>query len=143
MGSKEVEKKPKGSQAEFQAVLRDAAKLYKESAGQSINEYMSPRMNSVEDLKMQLNVNNDRFSSFRSKRASLFSALSAMLKPVEIVGEVVSGAAGEVFPATQSIFSAVMFLINAANNVSTTYDSILDLFNQLKVSFPVHKCTDM
>ena len=120
-------------EAAFQAVLSDAAKLYRETSGQKIDDFMDPPMRGIDDLKHQLDTQNDRFSAFRAKRESLFGALSAMLKPVEIVGEVVSGAAGEVFPPTQTIFTAVMFLVNAANDVSSTYDSILELFEQLKV----------
>ena len=120
-------------EAEFQAVLSDAAKLYREASGQALDDFMDPPMHNIDDLKHQLDIHNGRFSAFRAKRESLFGALSAMLKPVEIVGEVVSGTAGEMFPPTQSIFSAVMFLVNAANDVSSTYDSILELFEQLKV----------
>lgn len=121
-------------EAEFQAVLSDASKLYKETSGPKIHDFMNPPMRTVDDLKHQLDVHNQRFTTFRSKRESLFGALSAMLKPVEIVGEVVSGVAGEVFPPTQTIFSAVMFLVNAANDVSSTYDSIVELFSQLRAS---------
>ncbi|KAL6865505.1 hypothetical protein ACO1O0_001599 [Amphichorda felina] len=129
MGSKDD--RPR-AEAEFQAVLEDAAKLYKETSGQTIDEFMNPPMRGIDDLKHHLDAHNDRFSSFRAKRDSLFGALSAMLKPVETLGEVVSGPASEVFPPTQSIFSAVMFLVNAAHDVSSTYDSILELFEQLK-----------
>ena len=130
MGSKDD--RPR-AEAEFQAVLEDAAKLYKETSGQTIDEFMNPPMRGIDDLKHHLDAHNDRFSSFRAKRDSLFGALSAMLKPVETLGEVVSGPASEVFPPTQSIFSAVMYLVNAAHDVSSTYDSILELFEQLKV----------
>ena len=121
-------------EAQFQSVLTDARKIYSQSSGKhdNIDEFMAPTIRSVEELKMRLDSSNQNFSNFRAKRAGLFGSLSAMLKPVELVGEVVTGATSEVFPATQSIFSAVMFLVNAANNVSTTYDSIQELFDQLR-----------
>ncbi|KAI6781658.1 uncharacterized protein J7T54_003923 [Emericellopsis cladophorae] len=133
MGSKTEKEEPPGYEAsEFQAVLTDARALYRETSGDNLDDFMSPPMRTLSDLKTQLDISNEHFSSFRAKRASLFGVLTTMLKPVEIVGEVVSGAAGEIFPPTQSIFSAVMFLVNAANNVSSTYDSIVQLFGQLK-----------
>lgn len=120
-------------ETEFQAVLADAAKLYKKSSGKNIGDFMAPPMSSIDDLKKQLDDHNDSFSAFRSKRKTLFDTLTAMLQPVEVLGEIVASAAGEVFPASQNVYSAVLFLINAAHDVSSMYDSILELFDELKV----------
>lgn len=129
-------------EAEFAAVLADAGKLYKETSGQSVEDYMTPPMKSLDDLKHQLDLQNERFSAFRAKRESLFGTLSAMLKPVEIVGDIVSNSSSDLFPPSQGIYSAVMYLVNAANDVSSTYDSISELFEQLKVRLtPLSACS--
>ncbi len=125
--------KQPGVKAEFQAVLAESAKRYKDTSGQNISDFINPTLCSIDELKRQLDAHNDGFSAFRKKRESLFGTLSAMLKPVEMVGEIVSGAASDAFPAASSIFSAVMFLVNAADDVSSKYDSIVELFEQLKV----------
>lgn len=119
--------------AQFVAVIADAAKMYSESSGQSVGDFMKPPMRNLNDLKKQIDRQNEGFTAFRAKREGLFSALSAMLAPIETVGEIVVGPASEVFPPSQNIFSAVMYLINAANDVSDAYDTILELFVQLKV----------
>ena len=124
---------PSQAQIEFGEILQAAAKKYADGSGNSIMEYMNPPMKTVEELVGQIQRQNDRFSSFRARKNKIFGALHAALKPVELVGEVASGAAAEAFPATQGIFAAVMHLINAANDVSSTYDSILDLFEQMNV----------
>lgn len=122
--------------AQFVAVIADAAKLYKESSGSSaIDAFMTPPMRSLDDLKQQVDRQNDGFTAFRKKREGLFGVLSTMLMPIELVGDIVAGSASDVFPPSQNIFAAVMFLINAAHNVSEAYDSILALFEQLKVGF--------
>lgn len=121
-------------ESQFQAVLSEAAKIYKKSSGKNINDFMTPPMTSVNDLMQQVDGHNDSFSTFRSKRAGLFNVLSAMLEPLEIIGGIVSGAASQAFPASQNIYSAVLYLINGANDVSSTYDTILELFEELKVS---------
>ncbi len=122
-----------GGETQFAAILADAAKVYADSVGSSIDEFMKPPMRSVEDLTHQLDIQNERFSEFRAKRHAIFGAIATALKPVEMVGDIVSGAASEVFAPSQNIYSAVMYLVNAAHDVSSTYDSIIELFEELKV----------
>lgn len=131
-----VDRKPQAMESLFAAILADAAKLYSESSGNAISlgDFSAPQMNSVEDLKHHLELQNGKFSQFREKRQSIFDAISVALRPVELVGEMVAGVASDVFAPAQSIFCAVMYLVNAANNVSSMYDSIVELFDQLKVS---------
>jgi hypothetical protein len=138
MGSTEAsmdDKDPTATRArtEFSAVLTEAAKRYKDSSGESLEDFMTPPMRSLDDLKTQLARQNEHFSSFREKRDTIFSTLSLVLKPVESLGDVILGTAANVYPPTQSIFAAVTLLVGAANNVSSAYDSIVGLFNQLKV----------
>lgn len=132
---KEQQQPPPAMDVQFAAVVADAAKLYRESSGEAAEDFMTPPMRSLDDLKTQLNRQNEGFSAFRDKRDNIFSTLSAMLTPVQVVGELVVGPASEAFPPAQNIFSAVMYLINAANNVSAAYDTIVELFVQLKVSY--------
>jgi hypothetical protein len=120
--------------AAFAAILSDATRRYKDTGGESLDDYLKPPMRSVADLAQQLDQQNERFSEYRAKRHSIFSAVSTALKPVELVGDIVAGGAAEVFPPTQHIFSSVMYLISAAHDVSSVYDSIVALFEQLKVS---------
>ena len=122
--------------AQFAAVVAEAAKRYRKASGQSVEDFMTPPMRSLDDLKAQLDQQNEGFTTFRAKRDNIFSTLSAMLKPVEIVGDVIAGAASETFPPAQSIYSAVMYLVGAANNVSAAYDTIMELFTELEVGSP-------
>ncbi|KAF4120891.1 TPR protein [Geosmithia morbida] len=119
-------------EAAFQAVIADAAELHKESSGHSINDFMNPPMRSIDDLNSQLDNYNKSFGAFRSKRDSIFGTLKAMLQPIQAVGDIVAGAAGEAFPATQTIYTAILFLVNAAKDVSSNYDAIFELFELLK-----------
>ncbi|PHH90061.1 hypothetical protein CDD83_4633 [Cordyceps sp. RAO-2017] len=123
---------PPDVRSQFAQVVADAARLYKDKAGESLDDFSTPAIKSVEDLERQLSLQNDEFSAFRAKRQAVFDALNTTLKPVELVGEIVAGAAASAFAPAQSIYAATMFLINAAHNVSTTYDSIIELFDQLK-----------
>lgn len=132
---KKIVKKPQGVEAQFAAILADATKLYNDSSdkGPTLKEFLTPPMKSVSDLTLQLTIQNDQFSHFREKRQKIFDAVGAALRPVELIGDIVAEGASEVFPPTQGIFAAVMYLVNAAHDVSAMYDSILDLFEKLKV----------
>lgn len=121
---------------QFAVILADAAKLFADTTNESLDAFMKPPMRTVDDLTHQLDLQNERFSEFRAKRHAIFGAIATVFKPVEMVGDIISGAAAEVFAPSQNIYSAVMYLINAANDVSSVYDSIIELFEQLKVSPP-------
>jgi hypothetical protein len=120
-------------EARFAAIVADATKRYSDASNRSLDDYLSPPMKSVDDLKKVLDLQNEKFKQFRAKRHHIYSALSSALQPIEIIGDITTGAAMEVFAPSQSIFSAVMYLIGAAHNVSSMYDNIIDLFDQLKV----------
>lgn len=124
-------------EAQFTAILADAATQYAEKAGSKqvaiLDDFTSISLKSVEQLKAQIDAQNNQFSNFRAKRQSLFKALTLAMVPIEVVGEAAAGAAAEMFPASTHVFSAVMYLIKAAENVSAVYDSIEELFDQLKV----------
>ncbi|KAL7945000.1 hypothetical protein V8C42DRAFT_324282 [Trichoderma barbatum] len=135
MGDQEKQPSQKSpGETQFSAILADAAKLFKDSSdkGLTLDEFLTPPMKSVSDLMLQLIIQNDQFNHFREKRQSIFDAIAVTLRPIELVGDIVAEGASEAFPPAQGIFAAVMYLINAAHDVSSMYDSILELFDQLK-----------
>lgn len=116
---------------QFADVLKSAAKVYKDSTGETLESFMTPPMRTVDDLERELSRRNGTFAAFRAKRRTLFDALVVVLKPVEVAGHIVASAASDAFAPAQNIYAAVMYLVNAARNVSATYDAILELFAQL------------
>ncbi|KAL7796720.1 hypothetical protein V8C37DRAFT_326652 [Trichoderma ceciliae] len=131
---KESPQKPRGMETQFAIILADAAKLYTDSSDKclTLHEFLTPPMKSISDLKLQLTAQNDQFNHFRAKRQNIFDAIAVTLRPIELIGDVVAEGVSEAFPPAQGIFAAVMYLINAAHDVSSMYDSILELFDQLK-----------
>jgi hypothetical protein len=124
-----------GMKTQFAAVLADAARLFKDSSGKglTLDEFLTPPIRSIPDLMLQLTAQNDQFSHFREKRKHIFDAVAVTLRPVVLIGDILAEGVSETFPPAQGIFAAVMYLINAAHDVSSMYDSILELFDQLKV----------
>ncbi|CAM1503610.1 Fc.00g012010.m01.CDS01 [Cosmosporella sp. VM-42] len=119
-------------EAQFAAILAAAAKKYSDSSTESLDDFTKPPIKSLNELKSRLDLQNDRFSTFRAKRQKLWSALTATFVPVEVIGGMVAGGAAEVFAPAEGIYAAISYLINAAHDVSTIYDSILELFDLLK-----------
>ncbi|KAK5993054.1 hypothetical protein PT974_06482 [Cladobotryum mycophilum] len=119
---------------QFAAIVADAAKQYADSSSKAskLDDFLTPPMKSVNDLIQQLSLQNDNFVQFRAKRQNIFDAIATALGPVEVIGEIVAGASEEAFPPAQHIFSAVMYLVNAAHDVTSMYDSIIELFVKLK-----------
>ncbi|PHH64287.1 hypothetical protein CDD81_4771 [Ophiocordyceps australis] len=119
---------------QFADIVRDAAVRYKQKSGQAaaLKDFLTPPMKSVDDLKVQIALQNDRFVSFRSRQKKLFDAIIVVLRPVQLVGDLVAGAASQAFAPSQTIFGAVLLLINTAQNVSSAYESLIALFDKLK-----------
>ncbi|KAF4459882.1 Vegetative incompatibility HET-E-1 [Fusarium albosuccineum] len=132
MAAKEAKASTTTAEAQFSQILADASKLYSESSKEKLADFLNPPLRSVDDLLRQVDKQNDNFSKFREKRQSIFSALAACLTPVEVIGGIVSGAAQDMFAPAEGIYGAVAYLINAARDVSSAYDSIVELFEQLK-----------
>lgn len=120
--------------ARFAAIAADAAKRYSETSGKiQLDDYLSPKIRTVDDLIKQVELQNAQFAEFRAKRHAVFGAMAAAMKPVEVIGEIVAGAAEEGFPPAQNVFCAVVYLIKAAQDTSAMYDGIVELFEKLQV----------
>lgn len=120
----------------FSSLVEEAHKKYLASADENQKDFLSTPITSTNGLLRLIRDQNEQFSNFRNRERRLLDVVGNLIKPVEIIGGIASGAAEEAFPPAQSIFTAVMFLVNAANDVSEIYDAIIDLFTRLQVSFP-------
>ncbi|KAJ6781465.1 hypothetical protein PWT90_02669 [Aphanocladium album] len=132
--------------AQFAAIAADAAKRYSVSSKAPLDDFLSPKIKTVDELIKQVELQNEQFAEFRAKRHAIFGAMAAALKPIEVIGEIVAGAAEEGFPPAQNVFSAVVYLIKAAKDTSAMYDGIIELLEQLqrKLSPPLReKLTDI
>ncbi|SPO05535.1 uncharacterized protein DNG_08222 [Cephalotrichum gorgonifer] len=116
----------------FASLVEDAQKEYLATAEEGQKDFLSPQITSANALLRLLRDQNERFVNFRSRERRLIDVVGSLLKPIEIIGSAVAGAAEEAFPPAQGIFSAIMYLVGAANDVSQMYDAIIDLFSRLQ-----------
>jgi hypothetical protein len=120
-------------QSRFSSLVEDAQKEFLASADVSWQDFLSPSITSTNELLHLVRDRNERFGNFRNRERRLIDVLGSLLKPIEVIGGAVSAVAEGAFPPSQGIFSAVMYLVDAANDVSDTYDAIIELFTRLQV----------
>lgn len=118
------------AQSDMEEMWREASKRYAEKSGKRLEDLPKPR--STDELMQQVEQENNRYEDFRANKGMLFKVLAAAMKPVELVGNLASGAASAVFPASGTVFGAAMYLINAAKGVSESLDAIAGLMEHLK-----------
>lgn len=109
---------------------QEARKRYADISGKDLKDLPMPK--TTEDLLSNVEKQNKDYKHFREKSGTLFTVLSAAVKPIELVGNLAAGAASAAFPPSQMCFGAVMYLINAARGVSASLDAIADLLGVLK-----------
>lgn len=121
-------------ESRFASLVEDAHKEFLASADESQKNFHSPPIHSANELLRLVRDRNEQFENFRSRERRLIDVVGSLLKPIEVIGGAAAGAAESVFPPAQGIFSAVMYLVGAACNVSEMYDAIIELFTRLQVS---------
>lgn len=118
-------------------IYQTAIRRFEEITKKKLDDPDLLKMRTVNDLLQQVESRNQKFIEFREKKHAFFRALSAAMKPIELVGNLAAGAASMAFPPSSLCFSAAQYLIGAAKGVSKSYDAIQDLMGTLKVySFP-------
>ena len=120
------------SEAQWASIWDSALKEYAKVVGKSLDSTDMPKPSSAEDLLTEIDRQHTKLFDFREKRHILFTVLGGALKPVELVGNLASGAASMAFPPTSMVFGAVAYLINAGHGVSSNYDSIVELFQEIR-----------
>jgi len=89
-------------------------------------------LESVQDLEAHLEKHREKFAGFRKKHGKLTGRLKKALRPVTVLSNVASSAIGlSPFAPASTIFGAVLFVVQAASEVSDVYDWIDQLFDKL------------
>ncbi|KAL7627762.1 hypothetical protein AAE478_001957 [Parahypoxylon ruwenzoriense] len=132
----------KSQEALLEQMWEAALKEYENARGPSRkNRRESPTTSleaySLSSLEMWLEKHNENFKEFRAHRHKLIGSMKGALRPIQIIGNIASGGVSTVFSPAASIFSAVTFLVEAAENVSKKYEMIVAMFEDMQ-RFTVH-----
>lgn len=109
---------------------QEASKRYADICGKDLKTLPMPK--TTAELLSSVEKQNKDYKHFREKSGTLFTVLSAAVKPIELVGNLAAGAASAVFPPSSMCFGAVMYLIGAARGVSASLDAIAELLGDLQ-----------
>ncbi|KAA1475000.1 hypothetical protein DENSPDRAFT_883228 [Dentipellis sp. KUC8613] len=71
-----------------------------------------------------------KFKNYRSRGEKVRSAIKPVLVLVELFSDVAGEGVANVFQPGKAVFVAVKYLLNAARNISSRYDAIVDIFVQ-------------
>jgi hypothetical protein len=111
--------------AQILAMWDQAAKKYEEVTKMKLTDL--PRPTSVEDLISRADESIKHCEEFRARAGTFFKVLRNVGNAVETVSKIVAGVAQAAFPASPTVFGAVLYLIDAAKGVSKYLDAIVDL----------------
>lgn len=111
----------------------EAIKQYETITKKKLEDPALQRLTTVNALLETVELENNNFSEFRDKGQRIRNVVKYAMTPIELVGNVASGGATEVFPPSAYIFGGVKLLIGAAKGVSEKYDAIIDTMSALKV----------
>ncbi|KAK2736232.1 hypothetical protein FQN57_000830 [Myotisia sp. PD_48] len=121
-----------GDRDQIPGIYKQAIRKFEEITKQNLDDPALLRLNTIDDLMKEIDYRNDKFSEFRETRHLFFDTLQGALMPVELIGNLASGAASMAFPPSTLVFGAFSYLMNAAKGVSASYDAIQDLLESLK-----------
>ena len=118
---------------EFEGLWKRAVQSYVTTTRRTDHESsMLGNIHSPDDLLMEIERDNGKFSAFREKHAKFRKVLKTTLIPISIVGDISNQAvASSPFAPASVLLGATAFLIKSANGVSQVYDSIEKLFSEL------------
>lgn len=89
-------------------------------------------LTTVSDLLHVIEDENKNFTSFREKAPQLRRIVKHAMTPLELVGNIISGASSQAFPPSALVFSGVKLLIEAAKGASEKNDAIIEIMSALK-----------
>jgi hypothetical protein len=79
-------------------------------------------------LRAYVERQNGEFDVFREKNKYIFDKLNSAFSPIERMGQCVALGTSAGFPPAGACFGAVALVVKSAQDVSTHYDRILELF---------------
>lgn len=111
---------------QFASLWQEALAAYEKTSERPLSEINQngTNMQTVDDLRNVIEQTDRNFSSFRN-RHKIWSYLKVVLGPVQILGGLGQSAIGLTpFAPAATILSAALYLLVAAEGVSSTYDAI-------------------
>jgi len=121
------------SSSKFEILFEIGRQRYEKKTGQRLDISLATSLTTVADLRTYVERHNGEFEAFRDKDKHIFDRLNSVFTPIERLGQCVGTGTSIGFPPAGACFGAAALMIKSAQDVSTHYDRILELFNILSV----------
>jgi hypothetical protein len=118
----------------FDVIYSEGRRRYETKTGQQLDVALFANWTTVADVRGYVDQEDDRFTTFREQNNKIYEQLTKAFTPVERLSSGVAAGTSVGFPPAGACLGAVALLIRSAQNVSSHYDRIVDLFNMLAVS---------
>ncbi|KAL1597878.1 hypothetical protein SLS60_008365 [Paraconiothyrium brasiliense] len=114
--------------SKFEIILETGRQRYEKRAGKPLDQSLAIRLKTVADLRKHIEDQNGMFEAFRNKDKIIYARLNTVFMPIERLGNCVVTPISASSPPVGACFGAVAVLIKSAQDVSTHYDRIVELF---------------
>lgn len=125
-----------GNQGEIQALWQDALAEYRRETNRDLSlEQLEAldRVDSLDKLAARIESSGASFAAFRAENQRLWSALKAFTAPLTFVAQVSAAAIPDPFGIPSStVLDAILYLLRACDRVSSAYDWIEQVFQELQ-----------
>ncbi|KAH5327358.1 hypothetical protein HBI12_074650 [Parastagonospora nodorum] len=121
-------------QSKFDVIFAEGRKRYEQKTGQQLDVTLFAQWTKVADLRAYIDQENKKFAYFREQDKKIYEQLTKTFTPVEKLGTIFAAGTSAGCPPAGACLGAAALLIKSAQNVSSHYDRIFDLFETLSVS---------
>ncbi|PGH04864.1 hypothetical protein AJ79_06949 [Helicocarpus griseus UAMH5409] len=125
--------------SQFSEIWNATKRKYNSATEENIDDSSFPHPKYIDELVSSVDAKDNEFKHFREKKALILHVVQQACKPIEAVGGLTAGAGSMVFLPSSLCCGAMMHLVNAADGVSASYDSTIELLQSLKARKPFGK----
>jgi hypothetical protein len=118
----------------FETIFEAGRQRYEKRAGRPLDPTLVVSLKTIADLRGYIESQNGSFETFRNKDKIIYAKLNMIFTPIERLGNCVAAPLSAGSPPVGACFGAVAVLIKSAQDVSTHYDRIMELFEIMGVS---------
>jgi hypothetical protein len=119
----------------FEIICAEGRRWYELKTGQQLDAARFASWDTVEDVRNYIDQENNKFATYRKKNSKIYEQLKTTFTPVEKLGSLVTVGSSAGCPPAGACLGAAALLIRSAQNVSSHYDRVVDLFEMLAVSY--------
>ncbi|KAH4600574.1 hypothetical protein HBI73_178420 [Parastagonospora nodorum] len=125
-------------QSKFDVMFAEGRKRYEQKTGQQLDVALFAQWTKVTDLRAYIDQENKKFANFREQDKKIYEQLTKTFTPVEKLGTIFAAGTSAGCPPAGACLGAATLLIKSAQNVSSHYGRIFDLFETLSLSYHHH-----